>query len=173
MMTPLDVLWSGWRSGYLLRDRPDEQERLPGSVFTRILASDLSDEETHIIFRGALTFAIMNLHPYGVGHVLVLPYREVGELELLSPDETIELWASVTNAVRAVKAAYRPGGVNVGINLGRPSGGSIPEHLHVHVVPRWRGDANFMTATASTRLLPEALDESAAKLRQAWAQLVV
>ena len=78
--------------------------------------------------------------------LLVLPYREVAELEDLTPAEHAELWATVTDAVRALKAAYRPEGVNVGLNLGRPAGGSVPQHLHVHVVPRWTGDTNFMTA---------------------------
>jgi ATP adenylyltransferase len=98
----------------------------------------------------------------------VLPYREVDALELLDADETAELWATVTDAVRAIKVAYRPDGVNVGINLGRPAGGSISEHLHVHVVPRWTGDANFMTAVANTRTLPEALADTARQLRAAW-----
>jgi diadenosine tetraphosphate (Ap4A) HIT family hydrolase len=92
----------------------------------------------------------------------------VGTLEDLTAAEANELWATVTDAVRAVKAAYRPGGVNVGINLGKPAGGSVSEHLHVHVVPRWTGDANFMTAVAEARTLPEPLSLSAEKLRAAW-----
>jgi ATP adenylyltransferase len=170
----LERLWNGWRSAYVTsggevggvgaNDGPSGR----GSVFTRILASGLPDEETHIVHRGEHCFAILNAFPYSVGHTLVLPYREVGELEELEPDEFAELWATVTDAVRAVKAAYRPEGVNVGVNLGRPAGGSVAEHLHVHVVPRWTGDSNFMTATANTRTLPEALPDSAAKLRAAW-----
>ncbi len=98
----------------------------------------------------------------------MLPYREVADLEDLEPDEFAELWATVTDAVRAIKAAYQPEGINVGVNLGRPAGGSVAEHLHVHVVPRWTGDGNFMTAIANTRTLPEALPDSAAKIRNAW-----
>jgi ATP adenylyltransferase len=97
-----------------------------------------------------------------------MPYREVADLEALTTDEVSELWATVTDNVRAVKAAYRPDGVNVGLNLGRPAGGSVSEHLHVHVVPRWTGDANFMTAVANTRTLPEPLADTARKLRAAW-----
>jgi ATP adenylyltransferase len=99
---------------------------------------------------------------------MVLPYREVPALEDLTPEEQAELWATVTDAVRAVKAAYSPEGINVGLNLGRPAGGSISQHLHVHVVPRWTGDSNFMTATANTRTIPEALPATAARLRAAW-----
>jgi ATP adenylyltransferase len=137
-------------------------------VFTRILQSGLPDVETHIVHRGPRCFAVLNAFPYSVGHLLVLPYREIADLEELAPEEVAELWATVTDAVVALKRAYRPEGVNVGVNLGRPAGGSVSDHLHVHVVPRWTGDSNFMTATANTRTLPEALPDTAAKLRAAW-----
>lgn len=162
-------LWNGWRSTYVSSvgssgDGDDQQ----GSVFTQILRSGLPDEETNIVHRGEHVFAILNAYPYGTGHTLVLPYREVADLEELSGDEATDLWATVTDAVRAIKAAYRPDGANVGINLGKPAGGSVSEHLHVHVVPRWTGDANFMTTVANTRTLPEPLDETARKVRAAW-----
>ena len=128
----------------------------------------MSDEDANIVHRGATCFAILNAFPYGTGHLLVLPYRELANLEDLDPAETAELWSTVTDGVRAVKTAYGPDGVNVGINLGRPAGGSVSEHLHVHVVPRWTGDANFMTAVANTRTLPEPLVDTARKLRAAW-----
>ena len=137
-------------------------------MFTRILASGLDDTETNIVHRGRTCFAILNAFPYSTGHVLVLPYREVADLEELEPDETAELWGTVTDAVVAIKRAYAPEGINIGINLGKPAGGSISEHLHVHVVPRWTGDSNFMTAIANTRTLPEALADTAARLREAW-----
>jgi diadenosine tetraphosphate (Ap4A) HIT family hydrolase len=159
-------LWNGWRAAYVGTEpnpAPDS-----GSVFTAILQSGLSDVEAHIVHRGPLVFAILNAFPYGTGHTLVMPYREIAGLEDLDMAESTELWTTVTDAVRAVKAAYEPGGVNVGINLGRPSGGSVSEHLHVHVVPRWVGDGNFMTAIANTRTLPEALVDTAAKIRTAW-----
>ncbi|MDO8391898.1 MAG: HIT domain-containing protein [Actinomycetota bacterium] len=166
-MTQLDRIWNGWRSQYVNESggrAPDDT----GSVFTRILAAGLSDEAANIVHRGIHTFAILNAFPYTSGHLMVLPYREIGALEELTADETAELWPMVTDAVRAVKAAYQPGGVNVGINLGRAAGGSISEHLHVHVVPRWTGDGNFMTAIAEARTLPEPLSLSAAKLRAVW-----
>ncbi|CAB4891850.1 unannotated protein [freshwater metagenome] len=173
-MTPLEQLWNGWRATYVQSIgtvvAPDINDT--SSVFTRILRSGLPDDETHIIHRSAHTFAIMNAFPYSVGHILILPYREVPDLEDLQADETAELWANVTCAVRALKTCMRPGGVNVGINLGEPAGGSVRGHLHVHVVPRWSGDANFMTVTANTRTLPEALPETARKLREAWPSAV-
>ena len=166
-MTQLDRIWNGWRSQYV-NDAGARPVAAEGSVFTQILQSGMPDEETHIVHRGPLTFAILNAFPYTSGHLMVLPYREVGNLEDLTADEAAELWPTVTDAVQAVKAAYRPGGVNVGINLGKAAGGSISEHLHVHVVPRWTGDGNFMTAIAEARTLPEPLSFSAEKLRAAW-----
>jgi ATP adenylyltransferase len=158
-------LWNGWRAAYVETASAPTGE---GSVFAAILRSGLSDEECNIVHRGTRVFAILNAFPYATGHTLVMPYREVANLEDLDLDETTELWAVVTAGVRAVKAAYQPGGVNVGINLGKPAGGSVSEHLHVHVVPRWVGDGNFMTAIANTRTLPEALFDTAARLRAAW-----
>jgi ATP adenylyltransferase len=158
-------LWNGWRAAYVGSvSAPSTGE----SVFAAILRSGLSDEESNIVHRGTRVFAILNAFPYATGHTLVMPYREVADLEDLDTDESAELWATVTDAVQAVKAAYQPGGVNVGINLGKPAGGSVSEHLHVHVVPRWVGDGNFMTAIANTRTLPEALTDTAARLRAAW-----
>ena len=110
----------------------------------------------------------MNIHPYTTGHLLVLPYREVPDLADLTADEMTELWSTVTDAVAAARAAYGPDGLNVGLNLGRPAGGSVPSHLHVHVVPRWTGDSNFMSAIANTQTLPESLDASAERLRATW-----
>src|SRR5581483_5480066 len=138
------------------------------SVFTRILESGLPDDATHIVWRGRLVFAILNRYPYISGHLLVMPYREVGALEDLTADEHAELWSVVTDAVRAVKAAYRPDGINLGMNLGAAAGAGVPNHLHVHVMPRWGADSNFMTSVAETRVLPEALPDTWRKLRAAW-----
>jgi ATP adenylyltransferase len=163
----LERIWTGWRASYV-SSAGQATDRASGSLFTQILQSGLPDEETNIVHRGELCFAILNAFPYGTGHLLVLPYREIGELELLTPGEATELWGTVTDAVRAIKRAYSPEGINVGINLGRPAGGSVSGHIHVHVVPRWTGDANFMTAVANTRTLPEPLADTAARIRAAW-----
>ena len=171
-VTAFERMWNGWRSSYVSSAGTGNPQGIvpdgEGSVFTRILNSGLPDEDVYIVHRGVHCFAILNAYPYGTGHTLILPYRETGDLEDLSPEEHAEIWSTVTSAVRAVKAAYRPEGVNVGVNLGRPAGGSVSEHLHVHVVPRWVGDANFLTAIANTRSLPEPLVDSAAKIRAAW-----
>ncbi len=162
----LERLWNGWRAQYVQGNvkRSDTGK----SVFTEILESDIQDEESHIVHRGVHSFVILNAFPYSPGHLLVLPYREVAELEQLTELEHNEIWSTVTFGIRVLKAEYRPQGINVGINMGASAGGSIAQHLHVHIVPRWGGDTNFMVAIANTKILPEALDVTAARVRAAW-----
>lgn len=164
---PMDRLWAGWRSSYVAaagNGAPSGE----GSIFRRIIESDLPDDETHIVWRGETVFAILNAFPYTSGHMLLMPYREVPDLDGLTDAESAELWSSVRSAVTAVQAAYHPQGVNVGLNLGEAAGAGIPSHLHLHVLPRWNADSNFMTAVAETRVLPESLGDSWARLRAAW-----
>src|SRR5256714_799149 len=164
----MDRLWAGWRSAYIDDvTAPNRDQRT--SVFRSILDSGLPDDQTHIVWRGPLTFAILNRYPYISGHLLVMPYREVGDLETLTGDEQTELWGAVTDAVRAIKTAYRPDGLNVGVNLGVAGGAGVPDHVHVHVMPRWDADSNFMTAVAEAPVLPEALPVTWTKLREAGA----
>jgi diadenosine tetraphosphate (Ap4A) HIT family hydrolase len=139
-------------------------------VFCRILSSGRGDEETNIVHRdpSGLAVAMLNAYPYATGHLMIMPVRHTSDLETLTPDEATVLWALVAQAVRAAKAAYHPDGLNVGINLGRAGGAGIPGHLHVHVVPRWDGDSNFMTSIAEARVLPEALSVTRVKLSEAW-----
>lgn len=165
----LDRIWSGWRAAYVTDVDRDAAADSRGSVFTQILESGASDHDTHIVHRGELVFAILNIHPYTSGHTLVLPYREVADLSDLTAEETAELWATVTATVEVVRQTYGPDGVNVGLNLGRAAGGSVPSHLHVHIVPRWTGDSNFMSSIANAQTLPEGLDASAARVRAAFA----
>ena len=162
----LDRMWNGWRAHYVQRDSHGKHS--DESVFTEILNSNRSDEETFIVHRGETCFVIMNAFPYSSGHVLGIPYREVPDLELLTPQETGEIWATVTKAVQVLKAEYKPQGMNVGINLGHAAGGSVAQHLHIHIVPRWGGDSNFMVAVATAKILPEALDVTAQRIRNRW-----
>ena len=139
-------------------------------VFCAILASGLPDEETHVVWRHPTgsAVAILNAYPYTSGHLMVMPTRHVGELEDLTAAEADASGVGVSQAVRALKAAYRPDGLNLGANLGRSAGAGIPGHFHLHVLPRWDGDTNFMTSVADTRVLPEALSASAGRVRAAW-----
>ena len=163
-MTGLDRLWAGWRGEYMATAGDADI----ACVFCRILDSGEPDESTHILWRGETVFAILNAYPYTTGHLMVMPYRHVGELDELEPDEATELWSSVTRAVAAVRSAFSPEGMNVGLNLGRAAGAGVLGHLHVHALPRWLGDSNFMTTVAETRVLPEWLDETHAKITKAW-----
>ena len=175
---PLDHLWATWRSAYVgrvvdTRTLPTEGEAEPDgrSLFERILAAadaGEGDEAAGVVHRGATCFVLLNRFPYTSGHLMVLPRRAVADLEDLTDEEHAELWATVRDAVSALKATLRCDAVNVGLNLGPAAGGSQSDHLHVHCVPRWLGDANFISTTAETRVLPIGLDEVGERLRAAW-----
>jgi ATP adenylyltransferase len=157
-------LWAGWRAEYVGSvGAPDDRDEC---LFCVLAAAD--DDKALVVAREERTFTVLNLFPYTAGHVLVAPVSHVGELEALSPDDAVALMAMTQRATAAIKAAYRPDGVNVGMNLGRAAGAGVPGHLHAHVLPRWVGDTNFMTAVAETRVLPEALGTTLERLRAAW-----
>ena len=138
------------------------------TLFEAIEASGLPDEETFVVHRGPKCLVLLNAYPYTSGHLLVVPRRARAALAELTEDEHAALWSMVRDAVAAVEAAYSPDGVNVGLNQGAAAGAGVPSHLHVHVLPRWSGDTNFMTTTADTRVLPEALGETWRRLVEAW-----
>lgn len=169
-MSSLDRLWAGWRSDYMQRVTDPVVRSDNDCVFCAILSSGLPDSETHVVWRheSGLVVALLNAYPYTSGHLMVLPVRHLASPENLDPDESGVLWDGVKQAVQAVKTAYRPEGLNFGANLGHAAGAGIPGHFHVHVLPRWLGDTNFMTSVAEARVLPEPLSDSATKLRAAW-----
>jgi ATP adenylyltransferase len=154
----LEHLWAGWRSEYVATAGDDD-----GCVLCRITAIGAPT-----LWRGGLAAAVLNAYPYTSGHLMVAPLRHVGGLEDLSSEEAQELWQAVTDAVVALKAAYNPEGINVGANLGRAAGAGVPGHAHVHVLPRWNGDTNFMTTVAGVRVMPETMDATFSKLSAAW-----
>jgi len=174
---PLDQLWATWRSLYVTGS-PDSRRSLPGddagagdderSLFERILHSGAPDDETFILVRRSHCFAILNRFPYTSGHLMVLPNRAVADLESLEPEEFDQLWELVRAGVVALKSALRCDGVNVGVNLGRSAGGSQADHLHVHCVPRWVGDANFMAVVGGSQVMPVALIDAWRLLRDTW-----
>jgi ATP adenylyltransferase len=169
----LEHLWAGWRREYIVE--ATERERAghgPHSedecVFCRLAASGPPSEDNLVVWRGTLTFVVMNAYPYASGHVLVLPLRHVGPLAELTPGESAELWSTTQDAVATIEKAFDPDGLNLGANLGRAAGAGLPGHLHLHVLPRWSGDTNFMTSVAETRVLPETLQLSWKRLTDAW-----
>ncbi|WP_129669676.1 HIT family protein [Phytoactinopolyspora endophytica] len=127
-----------------------------------------ADDDGLVVRRGAQVYAVLNLHPYNPGHLMVVTYRHVGEFEALTEDETSELTSMTREAIVAIKAASEPHGFNVGINLGGVAGGSLSEHLHQHVVPRWSGDANFMTVLGDTKIMPQLLSDTRKLLAETW-----
>ncbi len=170
-----DHLWAGWRANYVssVSDGPENAGLEDGGdqkacVFCAILNSNEPDQQLHVVFRGKHTIAMLNAYPYTSGHLLVMPNRHVGEISQLSDLEYTDLFAVTRVAMKALNDAYDPEGMNMGANLGRAAGAGIPRHLHIHVVPRWLGDTNFMTTVASTRVMPEALSDSWQKVREVW-----
>ena len=127
--------------------------------------------EELILIRGRLSFVILNLYPYNSGHLMVAPTRHVGTLADSTPDELQELTRFARHAEMALAEAYHPEGINVGINLGRPAGAGVVDHLHIHLVPRWTGDTSFMSVVGNTRVLPEELSQTAARLRPIFERL--
>ena len=156
-------MWSPWRSEYV----SEAAKRTPtsgDSIFTTLLEEE-NDRENLILWRGDLVFVIMNLYPYNNGHLLIVPYSEVTSYRELDTAEQEAIAATIDRCMEWLDAAFSPEGFNVGMNLGPAAGAGIPEHLHVHVVPRWKGDTNFMSTTAETRVLPEDLSTTYEKLR--------
>jgi ATP adenylyltransferase len=135
-----------------------------GCIFCAKTAES-NDEENLILYRGERAFVLLNLYPYNSGHLMVAPYLHTGDLAGLPADVGAEVLSLTQRAVAALTAEYRPDGFNIGMNLGKIAGAGIPDHLHVHVVPRWGGDTNFMPVTAETKVLPETLDQTYRRLR--------
>lgn len=164
----MDYLHAPWRIEYILAPKPEADQR---SLFTRIAHSP-DDVGNHVLARGKSCYAVLNTYPYNGGHLMVVPYQETADFDDLTDQELHELMLLTRRCVNALKAAMNPDGFNVGINLGRVAGAGVEGHLHIHIVPRWNGDTNFMPVLANTSVVPEALKETAAKLRAAMASQV-
>lgn len=167
----LERLWAGWRNQYVRSLGAQTTEPADGqTLFESILATEGRDAELGIVHRGEFASVLLNIYPYGSGHLLVLPNRGVEKLTELTADEVGELWSTVTRAVAVCEAEYQCAGINVGLNQGRAAGAGLPDHLHVHVLPRWPADTNFLTTIAETRVLVEDLAESHRRITSRWAE---
>ena len=154
-------LWATWRMSYITQsDKPK------GCIFCD-KPKENNDEENLILYRGENCFTIMNLYPYNNGHVMVIPYRHIADITQLSYDETAEMMEQMKMLVSVMKKTMNPEGFNSGINMGRPAGAGIADHLHMHLVPRWTGDTNFMTSIGETRVISEHIMETYYKLLNA------
>jgi ATP adenylyltransferase len=154
----MDRLWAPWRLSYVTAVPAPETE----CIFCDAQAGRQADL---LLYRGRHCFVILNLYPYNNGHLMVVPNRHVCALEALHSDERVEMMTLARFSEMALNEAYHPHGINVGINLGKAAGAGIENHLHMHFVPRWSGDTNFMTAVGETRVLPEDLAATVARLR--------
>ncbi|WP_028645251.1 HIT family protein [Nocardioides sp. URHA0020] len=157
-----DRLWTPHRMAYVAPGRPTDG----GCPFCAMGEQPL--EESLVVHRGETCFAVLNLHPYNPGHMMVLPHRHVAQLEDLTTEEVTELMTTTQEAVRALREVSGPHAFNVGLNLGGIAGGSLSQHLHQHVVPRWSGDSNFITVLGGTKTLPQLLGDTRALLAEAW-----
>ena len=185
----MDRLWTPWRYSYVTNSLPGRRAGVPEEldhwpsdrdthcVFCNMIAAvdyaiaqgmaaETAEKAAHIVLRGPLTFTCLNAFPYASGHVLILPYVHQASLAALPPATAQEMMATAQRMETALRNVYRPDGINMGVNLGQAAGAGVAEHLHMHALPRWFGDTNFMTVVAETRVLPELLDTAWSRLRQ-------
>ncbi len=186
----MDRLWTPWRYGYITRSDPQARSGVPEAlnawptseaedkhcVFCNMIAAvdyaiaqgmarETAEEAAHIVYRGQRCFICLNAFPYSTGHMLIVPYQHVDSLVALPVDAAQELMALMQRSEGVLRDVYKPGGINMGLNLGEAAGAGIADHIHLHTLPRWSGDTNFMTVTGETRVLPESLDVTWTKLR--------
>jgi ATP adenylyltransferase len=157
----VDYLWSPWRYRYIT-----EAAHKPSCIFCDI-ASSAQDEENYVLYRGQLNYIVLNRYPYSSGHLMIVPFDHVSSLSKASPETAAEMMTIARRAEDCLSAAYHPDGLNIGMNIGASAGAGVAGHIHLHVLPRWSGDVNFMTAISETRVLPETLDTTYAKLKEA------
>jgi len=157
----LERLWSPWRAKYVTTGVDSNSSTC---VFCAIAADSKNDEANFVLHRGQYVYAVLNLFPYITGHLLIVPYQHISQLDATAKETTDELMDLTKRAQTALREAYQPSGFNIGMNLGTSAGAGIPDHLHLHILPRWSGDTNFMTTIGETRVLPEELKDTYGKL---------
>jgi ATP adenylyltransferase len=158
----MEDLWAPWRMAYIAPENPQAQE----CIFC-VQPAPGSDEEHYILYRGERCFMMLNRYPYNSGHLMIAPYQHVGNIEQIDGSTLSELMSQAQLALRAMRLAMQPDGFNMGINQGKVAGAGFPDHAHMHVVPRWNGDTNFMPVLADVKVMPELLDTTYRKLKQA------
>lgn len=169
-MAHVDQLWAGWRADYVVKASTDSRSRRSGKNVPECILCELENEgsDHFVIARNQYCYAVMNLYPYSNGHLMIVPREHHQDLRDFSQEVRNAIMEMVNTASIALKNVYDPDGVNVGINMGEAAGAGVPGHLHVHVLPRWNADTNFITTIANARVLPETLESSYAKIWAAW-----
>jgi ATP adenylyltransferase len=160
----LDRLWSPWRYQYIAAGGAADSES-GGCVLCRLRDDPEHDEKNFVLHRAAHNFIVLNIYPYISGHLLIVPYEHVGDLDAARKETTDELMDLTKRCQAALREVYRPSGFNIGMNLGRSAGAGIADHIHIHIMPRWVGDTNFMSTVGETRVIPEELSTTYQKLR--------
>jgi ATP adenylyltransferase len=160
----MDYLWSPWRYQYVSKSGP-----ATGCIFC-IKSAEQRDDENFIVYRAERNFVILNIYPYSTGHLMIAPYEHIATLEGASELAVAEMMQLAREAEIHLREIYKPQGLNLGMNLGESAGAGVPGHIHMHVLPRWIGDTNFMTTVSETRVLPESLDVTYAKLKKAFSR---
>jgi ATP adenylyltransferase len=155
-------LWAAWRMKYISKAEAEE-----GCIFCNALARP-NNAENLIVARGAGAFLILNKYPYTSGHVMIVPFQHADSLELLDASTRAEMMELVSRAIEVLRAVYNPQGFNVGINIGAAAGAGVPGHVHIHIVPRWGGDTNFMSTVGGVRVLPEELEQTYQRIKAGW-----
>ena len=161
----MDEMWAPWRMPYIQQSGPET-----GCIFCTAAAAH-DDEETLVVHRAERCFVMMNRFPYNSGHLMVVPYQHSGQLDEIVPETGADLFRMTQVSARALSRVMNPGGFNVGINQGEVAGAGVVDHIHLHVVPRWNGDTNFMPVLADVKVIPELLSATASKLRPVFAEL--
>jgi len=162
----MDVLWSPWRYDYISSGEGKENAAPVECVFCSILKSPASDEEKFILHRAGHNFVILNIYPYVSGHLMIVPFAHLADLDAAEKASTDEMMDLVKLCQSALRETYKPNGMNLGMNFGKAAGAGVAEHFHMHILPRWIGDVNFMTSVGQTRTIPESLETTFAKLKE-------
>ena len=161
----MDVLWSPWRYDYIKSGEGKSSTVEDGCVFCGILNNPVSDEEKFILHRAGHNFVILNIYPYVSGHLMIVPFAHLADLDLAAKEITDEMMDLAKHCQTALRETYQPNGMNLGMNFGKAAGAGVAEHFHLHILPRWIGDVNFMTAIGQTRTIPESLQTTYEKLK--------
>ncbi len=156
----MDRMWAPWRIGYILSDKKED-----GCVFCNAYRAG-SDKEYLVLLRSKHSFIIMNKYPYNAGHIMIVPNRHIDTSLSLEPQEQLDMFRLVNKGLDALKKALKPDGFNLGMNLGRVAGAGIDDHIHIHIVPRWNGDTNFMSTVADVKVISESIEETYEKIKK-------
>lgn len=159
-----EQLWAPWRIKYILNEKEE------GCVFCKKV-SENNDEKNYILYRGKHAFVVLNLYPYNNGHLMVVPYRHIADFSRLNDNELCEMMRLVSTSTKALQSCMNPDGFNIGANIGAIAGAGIADHIHMHVVPRWSADTNFMPVLTSTNVIPESLDEAYILIKKAFEEV--